>query len=47
MERKFRVDMDFDNDGLSDKDVFDNVKAWVCSEVKERQLKNVYYIEGL
>ena len=47
MEKKFRVDMDFDDDGLSEKDIFDNARIWVCSEIKERQLKNVYYIEGL
>ena len=39
--------MDFDDDGLSNKDIFDNVRIWVSSEIKERQLKNVYYIEGL
>ena len=36
MEKKFRVDMDFDDDGLSEKDIFDNARIWVCSEIKER-----------
>ena len=47
MEKKFKVDMDFDNDDLSDKDVLDQTKSWVYNEIKERQLKDVYYIEGL
>lgn len=51
MEKKFRVDMDFDNDNLSNKDIFDQTRAWVFQEIKDRsntiKSSDVYYIEGL